>query len=145
MVDAFDYGELVTASLEVVGLILLFWEVWLGHKSEELNAEINPLAELTFLYTSKNYKGFYEACRLQQGDTPAGVQQQVAFLGSSAIERAVEDQWSTLGPKSAEAIYRYKTFTSKIVMRRRQYRLFLGTLLLIGAAIMKLLYHFLHL
>jgi hypothetical protein len=122
--------------IELVGLFLLAREVLRGQNMEDLSGDFVSAKRLLFLYTAKNYEGFLTQCRLDAGDTPAQAQAWVVPLaGTIELQNSVNAQWSTLGPRLVAAIDRWENRTAPEVMRRRKIDLSVGTVLLMGSAV----------
>lgn len=125
---------IVATLFEIVGLILLAREVYLGHEMEEIASGFPFVKQLQFLYAAQDFRGFYIASRLDQGDSPADAQKWVDTLGAAAVEKAVIEKWMGMADQVTASIKRWEGKTTPAVMRNRRISLSLGTLLLITAA-----------
>jgi len=124
--------------VECLGLWLLAREVWLGHKVEELSDDIAPQKRLQYLYTTRDYRGFWLEYRLQQGDSPAKAQGLIAPLAPKDIQDAVEDEWAGIAPELTRAVHRLEEYTTPTVRKQRRVSLWTGTSLVIIAALLHL-------
>lgn len=127
--------EWIAGALEVVGLFLLAREVYRGHKMEEIQRGVEFAKQMNYLYARSDYDGFYIASRLDQGDPPAKAQADLKALGPAAVAQAVQQQWQQLAPRIAASVQRWEEWTTPAAMRGRRISLFVGTALLMVAAI----------
>lgn len=123
--------------MEVVGLLLLAREVHKGHKMEKVAHDFEFAKQMLFLYTKKDFEGFYLASRLDQGDTPEKARNWTTILSQANMQKAVEDQWTELAPKVAKHITTYEEHVRPAAIRTRRLCLGTGTLLLVSAAVLR--------
>jgi hypothetical protein len=130
--DAADWIALV---LEIVGLFLLAREVWRGHEMEEIQHDMELNKRMNYLYTCRDYEGFYVARRLEKGETPAKVQDTLKLLNAAALQQAVEQEWAEIAPEVAASTQRWEQRTAPGAMRGRRISLIAGTACLMLAAV----------
>ena len=125
---------LASILLEILGVILLAREVYLGHKVEEIASGLEPTKRLQTLYELGDFRGFYITWRLIQGDKLEDARSWPDTLGPEEVEKAVTAEWAKLAPHFAESLRKWEERTKPSTLLARQYALMIGAGLLVIAA-----------
>lgn len=119
------------ALIEVGGVILLAQEVNIGREMERLQTELQFARQLQYLYTVGDVRGFYIACRLNEGDTPERANNYVNLLTNESMKSAMDNLWD---PNNlARALKRWDKFTTPAGERKRLIKLTMGVSCLVIA------------
>ncbi|HEY8004243.1 MAG TPA: hypothetical protein VIE16_08445 [Phenylobacterium sp.] len=126
--------------IEIIGLFLLAREVADGKKIDKLLKDFEEANLLLYLYAAKDYEGFIIASRLNQGDTPEQARRWVVPDGGAVVEKTVEDQWKNLSAQLVASRTRFLDRTPPNAEGRGRLYLWSGTLMLMAAAVIHLVW-----
>lgn len=122
----------------LLGIFLVTREVYRGYLIDEVELEHPFLKQAQLLYTAEDYRTFFLACRLDEGDTPEAARVMVRHLEHEDLREAAETMWGQQAGALAKVLDRYQRYKRPKAVRRRRRDLFLGAGCLMLATLMGL-------
>jgi hypothetical protein len=136
MSDVSRILSFVLPTLEIAGLLLIAFEVKLGHTMEEIAAGFHPVKKLQFLYATGDAYGYAMQNMLDKGIEPLTAREIANEMKrKSLLEENMQNDWNDRFLKATKSIKRYEQKTADLAMGRRRRNLCSGTLLLVFAAV----------